>query len=620
MRWYDVIAKAIASLFCLILWRFLLHILSAHIPSYSGEEKYFPKQLINDDNALNRYRLNISDHIYPRLRRQADHFSPLEIRIIASDRRQNYLSQVITFLIDAYQSRRRFSPNLEICNVEPEIFDELRKFQLHVPIRTLGKKSSRHLSLDETIAKEASDYWKCLNHTTKGRYVMLLEDDALVVPEFPRMMDSLMDQLDERQHVDYAKLYHPNQLRKIPSIPLAITICILFCYTYQIVIFRRVLIFWSLLTSSLMYMCLRSYHSQFLAELRYYVTNRVYMSIPESCCTPAVVFRASRIPAIISQLSTDPAHVGHAKDHILDESGFVGRQTDMNLVVHIGSNNTVDIRIIAAERKQDYLIQVVGSVLKAYSTADSNPPRLEICNVAGHMFDELQEFHGNLPIRSINAIRKVLNMSIKEPSSDGIFMKEAMDYWSCLNLTTKSRYVLLLEDDVVAIPAFATLLASTITKLNTQNEIDYVKLYHPNYLRGIPSIPLAVSLPILVCFAYQMIVFRRLIMIWLLPTSSIMYLGLRSYGSQFLADWRFFLTGSIYFTHTESCCTQAVLFRTSKIPEIVRDLMEETMKTARVGHAKDHILDESNFLGRQTDKNFVHHIGHISSIRGISSN
>ncbi|ETN77026.1 hypothetical protein NECAME_11347 [Necator americanus] len=535
MRWYDVIAKAIASLFCLFLWRFLLHILSAHIPSYSGEEKYFPKQLINDDNALNRYRLNISDHIYPRLRRQADHFSPLEIRIIASDRRQNYLSQVITFLIDAYQSRRRFSPNLEICNVEPEIFDELRKFQLHVPIRTLGKKSSRHLSLDETIAKEASDYWKCLNHTTKGRYVMLLEDDALVVPEFPRMMDSLMDQLDERQHVDYAKLYHPNQLRKIPSIPL------------------------------------------FLAELRYYVTNRVYMSIPESCCTPAVVFRASRIPTIISQLSTDPAHVGHAKDHILDESGFVGRQTDMNLVVHIGSVSSIRKRRITLSE----VITVVGSVLKACSTADTNPPRLEICNVAGHMFDELQEFHGNLPILSINEINLEVGESIQLVHP---------------NRKSKSRYVLLLEDDVVAIPAFATLLASTITKLNTQNEIDYVKLYHPNYLRGIPSIPLVSDKN------------------YFTPMNKINILF------QFLADWRFFLTGSIYLTHIESCCTQAVLFRTSKIPEIVRDLMEEAMKTARVGHAKDHILDESNFLGRQTDKNFVHHIGHISSIRGISSN
>lgn len=110
---------------------------------------------------------------------------------------------------------------------------------------------------------------------------MLLEDDALVVPEFARLMTSLTDQLDERQHIDYVKMYHPNHLRKIPSIPLvlyfsikisdhsgqcryfqAISVCILVCCTYYIVIFRRVLLFWSLLTSSLMYLELRYYGPQ----------------------------------------------------------------------------------------------------------------------------------------------------------------------------------------------------------------------------------------------------------------------------------------------------------------------------------------------------------------------
>ncbi|KIH45932.1 hypothetical protein ANCDUO_24018 [Ancylostoma duodenale] len=389
MRWHDVIAKAIASLFCLFVWRLSLRTLSRCVPTYAGEQKYFPKHLINDDHALNRYRLNISEQIYPRLRKQADHFSPLEIRIIASDRRQNYLAQVITFLVDAYQSHKQLSPSLEICNVEPEVFEELRKFKMHVPIRTLGRRSSRSSRMNETIAKEAADYWKCLNHTTKGRintrnedssYIMLLEDDALVVPEFARLMTSLMDQLDRRQHIDYVKMYHPNQLRKIPSIPLvinfiiyeisshfyqkfqAISICILVCCTYCIVIFRRVLLFWSLLTSSLMYLELRSYGSQFLADVRYYLTDTVYLSSPESCCTPAVLFRASKVPEILPQLSLETrrsARTGHAKDHILDESPFVGRQTDMNLVVHIGAMSSVRKRritlneVIAVQARND---------------------------------------------------------------------------------------------------------------------------------------------------------------------------------------------------------------------------------------------------------------------------
>ncbi|VDM77359.1 unnamed protein product [Strongylus vulgaris] len=131
-------------------------------------------------------------------------FSPLEIRIIASDRRQNYLAQ--------------FSP-LEIRIIAS---DRRQNYlaQLHVPIRTLGKKSSRSSTVDEIIVKEALDYWNCLNHTTRKRYVMLLEDDALVIPEFARMMASVMEHLDEDESIDYVKMYHPNHLRKIPSIPL----------------------------------------------------------------------------------------------------------------------------------------------------------------------------------------------------------------------------------------------------------------------------------------------------------------------------------------------------------------------------------------------------------------
>lgn len=73
------------------------------------------------------------------------------------------------------------------------------------------------------------------------------------------------------------------------------------------------------------------------------------MSSPESCCTPAVLFRASKIEEIVSQLSFETrrsARTGHAKDHILDESRFTGRQTDMNLVVHIGAVSSVRKRRI----------------------------------------------------------------------------------------------------------------------------------------------------------------------------------------------------------------------------------------------------------------------------------
>ncbi|XGW07781.1 hypothetical protein V3C99_010716 [Haemonchus contortus] len=362
MRWNDIIGKAIGSLICIILCRITLYLLYRSIPTISGEQKYFPKHLINDDNALNRYRLNISEQLYRHAIKESDHFNPLEIRIIASDRRQEYLLQVIAFLVDSYESHRRLPPSLELCSVEPVIFEELRQFQMHIPIRILSGVSSRRLPLNDTIAKEASDYWKCLNRTTKARYVMLLEDDALVVPEFASMMTSLMRQLDRRPFIDYVKLYHPNQLRKIPSIPMAIALSLFICFIYQIFVFRRVFLLWLLATSIPVYTFLRSYGSQFLADLRYGISKTVYMSASESCCTPAVIFRTQKIPEIVSKLSMESkkrAFLGHAKDHILDESEFVGRQTDTNLVVHIGAVSSVRKRWVTlnevlAARNRDH--------------------------------------------------------------------------------------------------------------------------------------------------------------------------------------------------------------------------------------------------------------------------
>ncbi|KAK6014057.1 hypothetical protein OSTOST_20594 [Ostertagia ostertagi] len=329
MRWNETITKAIASLVCVILWCLSLQFISRHIPSISGEEKYFPKQLINDDNALNRYRLNISEQLYRNSIKESDHFSPLEIRILVSDRRQDYLLQVIAFLIDSYQSHRRLSPSLELCNVEPVVFEELRRFQLHIPIRIISKTGSRQLPLNDVYKQKAfpttgnasieQQKRVYTHHFVFDRYVMLLEDDALVVPEFARMMTSLMKQLDRRPYVDYVKLYHPNQLRKIPSIPMAIALSLNICYLYQVIVFRRVFLLWLVATSALMYAFLRSYGSQLLADVRYAITKSVYMTVTESCCTPAVVFRARKIPAIVSKLlavSNKRAFIGHAKDHI----------------------------------------------------------------------------------------------------------------------------------------------------------------------------------------------------------------------------------------------------------------------------------------------------------------
>lgn len=44
---------------------------------------------------------------------------------------------------------------------------------------------------------------------------------------------------------------------------------------------------------------------------------------------------------IVDTLSNIPAKIGRAKDHLIDESSFIGRMTDTNLVVHIGHYSAV---------------------------------------------------------------------------------------------------------------------------------------------------------------------------------------------------------------------------------------------------------------------------------------
>jgi hypothetical protein len=80
---------------------------------------------------------------------------------------------------------------------------------------------------------------------------------------------------------------------------------------------------------------------------------------------------------------------------------------------------------------------------------------------------------------------------------------------------------------------------------------------------------------------------------------------------QFTSDLRFALTASPYLTYSESCCTQALLFRCSSLPSILNEL--SVIKTD-VHYAKDHLIDQSRFVGRMTDRNLFVHVGHFSAV------
>lgn len=69
------------------------------------------------------------------------------------------------------------------------------------------------------------------------------------------------------------------------------------------------------------------------------------MTESESCCTPAVVYRNSRIPDMISYFIKN-RDKNEAKDTILDNSPFKSRMSDTNLVIHIGFISAIGKNII----------------------------------------------------------------------------------------------------------------------------------------------------------------------------------------------------------------------------------------------------------------------------------
>ncbi|CAB3411078.1 unnamed protein product [Caenorhabditis bovis] len=286
-------------------------IIRQFVPNYGIDDRFFPRNLLENPRKLNEYRANLAQSIIKSHKKPENLVTNhLEIRVVASNRGEFYLLQTIGFILEQ-QPIGAF--NLSICNVEIDIFDDLAQFeQISIPILSINNGTKKALILDETIRKETIDYWHCLAQKSRSRYILLIEDDSIIIGQFTELINSLIRHLDYADHIDYVKLYHPIKLRKLPSYFL------------------------------------------FPCQLRYYITGSAYISYPESCCTPAVIFRTSQIPKMIEHFNKQPSYAGHAKDHILDDSPFIGRQSDLNYVIHIGSFSSIRRRTVQLSDLRDF--------------------------------------------------------------------------------------------------------------------------------------------------------------------------------------------------------------------------------------------------------------------------
>ncbi|EGT59621.1 hypothetical protein CAEBREN_14191 [Caenorhabditis brenneri] len=332
---------------------FTILIIRGVTPRIGHDELLFPSELLTDEPRLNEHRTRVAEKVMESLKKPMKNpvSASVDIRVIASNRGFGVLFQTVIFLLEQQQQHRNspdFNFSVSICNVESDIFPDLQRFsELEIPVTTFGRnfEVEPEEKLNSTIRKENEDYWKCLGLPTESRYILLMEDDVIVLPEFSTLLKSMIRKLDFSENVDYVKLYHPKYLRKIPfyfliAIP-TVSSSFFLCYFVKIVSGNfQILTF--LILSIVIFWDLKSFGSQFPSEIRYHLTGSAYFSVPESCCTQAVIFRQSSVSEMLEIFNNSVAFSGYAKDHILDESSqFTGRQSDINYVAHIGSFSSV---------------------------------------------------------------------------------------------------------------------------------------------------------------------------------------------------------------------------------------------------------------------------------------
>ncbi|KAI1702904.1 hypothetical protein DdX_15238 [Ditylenchus destructor] len=279
----------------------------------------------------------------------------LAIAITAADRHNGELSQVMAFLSAHMQS---LYP-VVICNTEPggERPSAIRRFENHIPVidlNTDGGKWQLRLK-EERWRKEAHDYWLCMNQTLEiifgvqkdwPDYLLILEDDAVPIPLFDVAVNSIMDQLDFRTKTDFVKLYRrwdwrsgPKSMQFYQSLIVAINLVGLL----QMRLWKNRNIFVIATAVTIVQICWQKYFRQLISDAHFSLTHRVMLTTIENCCTPAVLYRTNRLPNMLNDLWKEQGNKSEPKDVIMDRvaENYVGRLTDINLVVHVGYYSTV---------------------------------------------------------------------------------------------------------------------------------------------------------------------------------------------------------------------------------------------------------------------------------------
>lgn len=298
---------------------------------------------------------------------------PLLLVTIVTVRRhgQFYLSRVVARL---HQLLSNYNGNdavgVIICNVDsnPQLHREALDLQRIYPVVQPSGRQLMAVDYDNLMDKEKEDYVFCLNasrSSTTSDYILLLEDDAVPLPDFLPVTVRLIDYLKHsRQHqglddLFYVKLYHPERLQNYwqPEpwrIAEWMAVSVLSVFLLQVFLrFRlRRQTLWIVYFMALVE-CLGRPH---LLQFKRWIMARLVWGNPAAgynllsateCCTPAMLFTNTSAQLASNFLSSITCRKGYAKDtalylHWRQSAGrlqsFV---VEPNLVQHIGRVSTL---------------------------------------------------------------------------------------------------------------------------------------------------------------------------------------------------------------------------------------------------------------------------------------
>ena len=337
-------------------------------------------------------------------------------------------------------------------------------------------------------------------------------------------------------------------------------------------------------------------------------------------------------------------HAAEAREYIdkltTNESLLIGTQlsqSDVDLAIGI-----VTVPRSRPPYRLDYLTQTFVALHRSISQEPVNLERKVVfmCNTfpgpGNH--SELQRFTSLVTI--YNRYTKD-NVSASRLNS---FEKEKEDYVYCMNvaLTYEPKYVLIIEDDTLAVNNLLEilhyiLLSSVENKFSggdlshNVEEWAYLKLFYPNRWKG---------------YAFETIRVLELVSIGLVGGSISVLVGCKctrkeSTPSTLLA---FFIVGSVYFilaafmigrpyliewrriskyTYTvvsaPDCCSPAILYAADKARKLANFL--KTVKCNAnfpIDYAMDEFAKRNNYKKYLIEPNVFHHIGMFSSIKSKS--